>query len=179
MSEQQPPTPKVLAGLAALLIGFMAACTSGGSDKPAQSEKTTSASVSPVASPTAAITREAAGKQYLAIIGPSNAKGDKCLEISRFYDNNITDANRAKLTICYGELGKLEREATAKLRTAQWPDEVTADVENVARSIDASAYAHEQAAKAKTDQELFEVQFPKDDGSADIVRARLGLPTRK
>lgn len=179
MTNRTSTTRQILAGLAALLIGLTLGCTAEDSDKPAPTTKAAPASVSPVASPAASITREAAAKQYLALVAPNNTKTNQCNEVSTFYANTYTDTALAKVKICYGELAKVTRVFAAQVRASQWPAELGADIEALARSLDAFAYAYEQIAKARTAEEYWSVQPPRDDGTADIVRARLGLPTRK
>jgi len=173
---------------AALLALALAGCGSDAPTTSAPQVAEVSASTAPSPSPTAAtITRDAAAKQYLAIVSPFNALLDRnkkqCGEDEKFVLEGGSSFKgeseiMANLRKCEAALAKGRREVAAKLRAASWPAEVRADIEALAKADDAMAYAHEQSAKAATTDDWREVAFPKDDGAADIVRARLGLPTR-
>lgn len=167
---------------------ILAGCT----NDPAPAAKPTlapsSAAVS--ASPTkGTITREAAAQQYLRLAAPSNAVGDavnaKCLADWKFLDeggsSEKTSSERlANMKDCDIKYVASIRSWVAAMRAATWPPEIATDLENALKYNEAVAYAFDRRIKAQNEEEYQKASaaIPADDGSADLVRARLGLPTR-
>jgi hypothetical protein len=166
-------------------------CSSGGGDKSTPEPSVSSSpSDSPSASPSpSTITREQAAKQYLALAAPGNAARDRFEKKCGFDDRIITEGGSydkqesdmmTNLRECWSVMAKADRAFSAGLRKATWPADAQADIEKLARFNDAAAYAEELLAKAYSFEEYGRAgeKYPRDDGSADIVRARLGLPVR-
>lgn len=167
----------------ALLI---AAC----SNTPAPAAKP--ATMTPAASPSAApatITREAAAQQYLRLAEAPNKVRDamnaKCDADWRYLNeggttNKTTSEILANVKACDAANAKAIRAWVATVRAATWPAEVNADLDASIKLSEAQAYMLERMAKARGEREYRDLgaTLPQDDGSADLVRARLGLPVR-
>lgn len=151
----------------------LAAC----GEQSTSAREVSSATESPEAS-VSEISREAAGKQYLKMVAPSNEALKQLGPVERFFEENPTDSNFSKLQIKYDRLAELYRKFSQNLQKARWPAGVRTDIEKLARELDAVAYAVEQLASARSSDAYWEISIPKDSGSADLVRARLGLPGR-
>ena len=143
---------------------------------------------SPSAS-TAGVSREQAAQRYLALVAPNNAAVDRFKKKCGADHDFMVDGGDSFKTVgqmlanlreCCATRAEADRQFAAGLRKAQWPAEARADVENLARSADAAAYSLDQAAKAQSMEEYLEAAetYPKDDRTADLVRAHLGLPPR-
>lgn len=173
-----------LIAIAALLLA--AGCAS--QPAPAVEPSSSVASASTGAT-TGALTREAAAAQYIASGDQLNkviqATDVQCKLDRDFYTGDATEANPpakrlANLKDCDAKVAKAMRDAVARTRALQWPTEVQADIEKLIKLNEAQAYTLERMAAAADEEEYLKLNasLPPDDGSADIVRARLGLPTR-
>jgi hypothetical protein len=174
---------------AIILTLALPGCANGKTETEPIAKPSATTSPSPAVTVTATITREAAGKQYLAISTPLNAALDrnvkKCKADNEFLSEGgesfKTSSQRlANLRACAVDLAKAWRTSIAAMRAAQWPAEALTDIEALTKLTEAEAYNFEQQAKARSEDEYISTanRQPKDDGSADLVRAHLGLPKR-
>jgi hypothetical protein len=143
----------------------------------------------PSVAPSAGITREAAAAQYLKIGEPLNRvigeTNKQCEQDRGYYTGDSDNANPpakrlANLKDCDRKVAAALRTSISATRAALWPGEVKADIEKLLKFNEAQVYTLERLAGAPNEDAYLKLvdSLPPDDGSADIVRARLGLPTR-
>jgi hypothetical protein len=145
----------------------------------------------PKPSPTT-LTREQAGKRYLALTAPINAVFDepKCSQAEDFMIDGGTwppDAHPSWddqawriLRSCYRRIVPLYAAWDRAAASTPWPVDARADVADLISYDQAIVYCMKKGAQAKSEQDIVDVFtcIPKDDGIADRVRARFGLPIR-
>ena len=148
-------------------------------------------SVTPVTSPSpATLTREQAGRKYLAMIKPVNAVYDRAdCTAAEDYMVNGGSWDRTKysyehadqiLRVCYKQLIPLYTTQIQTLQSTPWPADAKQDIVDLVSLNQAFVHCLRQAVKGSTAQQMYTALecFPPDDGSADRVRARFGLPGR-
>jgi hypothetical protein len=190
---------------AGIVLVLVSGC---GSNKPAGSstppEPTTAASATPTTTPAATLsaapkpvtstvlTREQAATRYLAIIKASNAVFDepKCAAAEDFFvnggswppDGHSEYGERADKVLreCHKRLVPLFQASIKALQTTLWPVDARADVADLILQNQAFLYCLGKSSKATSSDAMYRALecFPEDDGSADRVRARFGLPIR-
>lgn len=125
----------------------------------------------PVTSPTFLTVKEA-GKRYLELVGPGNAAAAAWSAEERKAKPSLAKLrNRAR---AHGDaLAVFIRE----LQAAPWPPEVQDEVDVVVRSAAADIMPTRAAQAAQTLDEYWAAvgTFPEGDGSAQVLRAALGL----
>jgi hypothetical protein len=138
------------------------------------------------------LTREQAAKRYLAIIKPANAVFDepKCKQSEDFLLNGGSwppddhpdwdDRAYRILRACYKRLVPLYEQSINAFQTTAWPADAKEDMADLISLDQAVLHCIRQGSRATSDSDMEEVFqcTPKDDDSADRVRARFGLPTR-
>lgn len=171
--------------LAVLSLALLAGCAS-----PTQTPAapTNPATATPTATPTPTeVTREEAGKRYLVIVAPINAARGRFEKKCGVDDRYVAEGGSTtkqesqimrNLRACADDSARAGRAFAAALRRETWPAEARADVEKLARLTEAQAYAWEQIAQTQNQEAYIQAwnRMPPNDGSAGLVRARLGLP---
>lgn len=177
-------------------IALLAGC--GGGDPAASTPDTPALSSTPTVSVTPSrpptpkvLTREQAAKRYLEIVKPFNDQlaDSKCQAADDYIVNGGSwppdghpDWERAEKVAqgCFKKLVPLLERQIRDLQSTRWPTDAKSDVADLVSLSQGILHCDRQGAKADTTQEMDAVYacFPEDDGSADRVRARFGLPTR-
>lgn len=190
--------------IAALMLagcgGGPASTSQGGSSPVSAPSSTPSATASsttpaPTKTPTvqAVLTREQAGRRYLALIKVSNDElsDAKCMAAQGYYldGGSWPPAGRPEygqvahktMRDCFKTWMPSEAAVIRGLQTTRWPVDAREDVADLISYSQAVLHCYRQATRATTDQGMYEAFdcIPKDDGAADRVRARFGLPRRK
>jgi hypothetical protein len=181
--------------IVAVLMLIGAGCAGGheeGSPPATQPSTTTTATPTPTPTPSAAastpatLTRAQAGQRYLALIKPVNAvfEEPKCKESEDIFISGGTWPNDHPDRVvreCYQRYVPLDEKWLVALQTTAWPADSRADVADLISLEQAFLHCARKGARAATYEAMAEVYsgcFPEDDGSADRVRARFGLPGR-
>jgi hypothetical protein len=160
--------------------------------QPSVTAATTAATATPStatpAAPTtpATLTREQAGQRYLALVKPVNAVFDepKCKESEEIFISGGTwpnDHPDRVVRACFKRLVPLAERWIVAMQTTAWPADAKADVADLISLEQARLHCEKKGARAASYDAMDEVYagcFPEDDGSADRVRARFGLPGR-
>jgi hypothetical protein len=138
----------------------------------------------------ATLTREQAGRKYLALIAPVNAVYDRpdCKAAEDYMVNGGSwDRSKYKdqhadqiLRSCYRLLIPLYTTQIQVLQTTPWPTDAKQDVADMVSLDQGFLHWLKQAVKGTTADQMYTAlqSVPTDDGSADRVRARFGLPGR-
>jgi hypothetical protein len=151
-----------------------------------------SSSASPKPATPAVLTREQAAKRYLQLVAASNTVFDepKCEAAEEYMINGGTwppDGHSEYgehafkvLRECHKRLLPLFAATIKAFQTTPWPVDARADIEALISLDQAFLYCEQKASKATSDSAMYKALecFPEDDGSADRVRARFGLPGR-
>lgn len=185
---------KVTAGVilralaAAVAVIAIAGCSAGGTPAPAPTATVTvtaPAAASPSASTTAkTLTREQAAKRYRKIIKPFNRASENCWKAAKpLEEGGWYESDRAlmgKVRRACKALPAANKKLVEQLQGTAWPADAENDMGDVIALAQAEQFAFRQMAKAQTPDDWYEAMenLPADDGSADRVRARFGLPTR-
>jgi hypothetical protein len=186
--------------LAALLAGVALVGTAAYSGPEAQAPVsiTSQAGTAPSAEPTtppvatpATLTREQAGQLYLKLAKPANAIFDepKCSQAEDFFinggswppaDTNWDDRADRVLRSCHKRLVPLFEKNIKAFQTTLWPADAQADVADLVSLDQAFLHCLKLSVRGTSSDEMYKALecFPADDGSADRVRARFGLPRR-
>lgn len=185
--------------LAVTAILILAGCAGKDATKETASSEAPTAST-PTPTPAAAstpgkpatLTREQAAQRYLAIVKPSNAVLDepKCKQIGDFYsdggswppaDQPSWDERPHKVMAeCYKRLLPIYEKELKEFQTTAWPADAAADMADLISLAQAHLHCVKQIARAASGDAMSKAIecFAPDDGSADRVRARFGLPIR-
>ena len=152
----------------------------------ASSTPSATPSVAPKASTPSALTREQAGQRYLALVKPVNAVFDdpSCRESEDIFISGGTwpnDHPDRVVRACFKRFVPLSEKWIRGMQTTAWPVDARADVADLISLEQARLHCAKKASRAATYDAMAEVYagcFAEDDGSADRVRARFGLPAR-
>ncbi|TCC01325.1 hypothetical protein [Kribbella soli] len=177
-----------------LLAGCGGSKEPGGSPPVAVAPTTVTVTPTPIQTPTpsatastpATLTREQAGKLYLAITKPVNAVFEKpeCRDNEEVFLSGGTwpsDHPDRVVRACYKRMLPLAERWLVLLQTTPWPADAKGDVADLISLEQARLHCVKQGTRATTYDAMAEIYsncFPQDDGSADRVRARFGLPIR-
>lgn len=139
------------------------------------------------------LTREQAAARYLALAKPINAIFDepKCKAAEEYMveggtwppdghsDYGVQRADQV-LRGCHKRLVPLYQATIKAFQTTAWPVDSRADVTAMILQDQAFLYCLTKTTKATSSSAMYRAIecFPEDDGSADRVRARFGLPGR-
>jgi predicted small lipoprotein YifL len=182
--------------IAAVAVVALAGC--GGKPVAVQPAATATATVTASPSPTvsrtpATLTREQAAQRYLQVVKPYNDATDdaKCRAIDDFYvlsggswppnDHHDWDEQPEKVArACFKRLTSIMDKEIKDLQTTAWPTDALGDIADLISLNQAYLHCFKQGGKAITSQAVYDTYdcIPKDDDSADRVRARVGLPGR-
>jgi hypothetical protein len=173
----------------AVALVALAGCSGTETVEPAAEPTPARTTAAPSPTPAATLTREQAGKRYLVLVAADKANrarnAKKCAKDDGFLmeggsSNKTSSEILANVRECTGNAAKFLRGWVAELRAEKWPADAHADIDSLARLVEAQAYAMERCSKATTTDEYVQVMgsYPQDDGSADLIRARFGLPKR-
>ncbi len=143
-------------------------------------------STPPTPAKPATLTRVQAGQRYLALVKPVNAvfEEPKCKESEDIFISGGTwpnDHPDRVVRACFKRFVPLHEKLIAALQTTAWPVDARADIADMISINQAQLHCAKKASRAATYDAMSEVYagcFPEDDGSADRVRARFGLPGR-
>lgn len=138
------------------------------------------------------LTREQAAAKYLALAKPANAVFDdpKCKAAEGFMIDGGTwppdghpeygEHAYKVLRDCHKRLVPLYQAIIKAEQTTPWPVDAKADVADQISLDQAFLYCLGKSSKATSSSAMYKALecFPEDDGSADRVRARFGLPGR-
>jgi hypothetical protein len=153
----------------------------------------TSASTPTVSRTPATLTREQAAKRYLQIVKPYNdlSADAKCHAIDDFYvlsggswppdDHGDWDEQPEKVArACFKRFMPITDKEIKDLQRTAWPADALGDIADLISMNQGYLHCFRQGSKATTAQAVYDTYacFPKDDDSADRVRARVGLPGR-
>jgi hypothetical protein len=147
---------------------------------------------SPATTPHAPLTREQAARRYLAIIKSTNAVLDEpqCAQSEDFFINGGSwppddhpewDEHAFKvLRACHKKLLPMQKTSFKAFQTTLWPVDARADMADLILQSQAFLRCLKKSARVASDSEMYKALecFTEDDGSADRVRARFGLPIR-
>lgn len=178
--------------LAVIAVLALAGC--GGKTPVAQTGPAPSASTvatpSPAPSTPTVLTRQQAGQRYLAITKPTNDVFDRpdCATAEDYlvnggsWDRSKYGGKHADqvLRVCYKELIPLFTAQIQAIQSTPWPADAKQDIADLVSLDQGFLHWLTQAAKGTTADQMYTAlqSVPPDDGSADRVRARLGLPGR-
>lgn len=199
-SRRRPAAVRLLFGAAPVLLvvlGLAGLLVAGCSSPDAVSRTTPAVTPSPVAAPTSAspspsapavLTREEAGRRYLALVAPTNTvRTEFQKQCARDLDtvNGLDTVDKSQSALldssiaCARKLvGPLRTFATA-LRSTPWPVEAQQAVADLAAAAEAEAYVWDEIARASSAQGITDAysKIPSDGRDrANLVRARLGIP---
>jgi hypothetical protein len=138
------------------------------------------------------LTRAQAAQRYQALSKPINAVFDepKCSQAEDFFVNGGSwppnshpewdDQAWRVLRGCHTRLIPLFNGWIKAAQSTPWPVDAREDMDDLVLQDQALLRCLKKGSRAKSDQDMTEVFecVPKDDGSADRVRARFGLPRR-
>lgn len=149
------------------------------SDEPAKPEPTKTAvqTVSPEAD---TVTREQGADQYLKLVAPFNEALGSCVEVM----NPLLEAGATspsdfpELRKACKDIPEANRTFANELEKATWPAEAQKSISQMVDELRADQLAWQEVSEVRTHEDLFDPKYPltEDSGTADLVRARLGLP---
>lgn len=178
-----------------VMLAVLALTGCGGKTPVVQATPTVTATPSVTVPPTqpatsTPLTREQAGQKYLAMAKPINAIFDRpdCKTAEDYlvnggsWDDTKYHGQRADqvLRSCYKLLIPLYVANIQSWQTTLWPADAKQDVADLTSLDQGMLHWLRQAAKGSTAAQMYTAleSVPADDGSADRVRARFGLPGR-
>jgi hypothetical protein len=183
--------------LSSIAIGVLVLTGCSGNDPATAPPATPTGAITPAMTPTSAktpatLTREQAGKRYLQIVKPYNdlQEDEKCKAVDDYYidggswppDDHPDWDDKAHRVVrdCYKRYVTISVQQTKDLQTTHWPAESADDMADLISLNQALLHCFRQGSRATSDDDANEIYncFPKDDDSADRVRARFGLPGR-
>jgi hypothetical protein len=163
-------------------------------DSPAPTSAPTTTSAKPMSSPATPVvlTRAEAATKYLELIKASNAvfAEPKCTAAEEFLVEGGTwppsghseygEHADQVLRGCHKRLVPLYEMSLKAFQTIHWPADARADMADLILQDQAFLYCLKKTSKATGSTAMYKALqcFPEDDGSADRVRARFGLPGR-
>lgn len=138
------------------------------------------------------LTRQQAAARYMALAKPINAifAEPKCKAAESYMIDGGTwpPSGHAEygeqayqvLRDCHKRLMPLYEASIRAEQTTPWPVDAKADVASQVLQDEAFLYCMTKTSKATSSSAMYQALqcFPQDDGSADRVRARFGLPGR-
>lgn len=181
-----------------ILLAVLALAGCGGKTPVAQTgphpttPSATPSAVTPQPAPPtpATLTREQAGQRYLTLTQPINAVFDRpeCAAAEDYmvnggsWDRSEYGGKHADqvLRVCYKQLIPLYTTQIQAFQSTPWPTDAKQDMADLISLDQGFLHWLKQAAKGTTADQMYTAlqSVPADDGSADRVRARFGLPGR-
>ncbi|WP_157875607.1 MULTISPECIES: hypothetical protein [unclassified Streptomyces] len=168
-----------ISSIAALLVASLVACSSEPAAEPAPE--------APSSSPTADAvngepTREEGAKKYKEIVASLNKELDRCLPVFNplVESGESSSSDLSKLRTACAGVPKANRKFGDDLTKATWPAEAQEAIDQLVDEVRADQLGWQEVSEVRTHDDLFNPKYPlaEDDGSAaDLVRARLGLPS--
>lgn len=162
---------------AAVLLGIASVACS--SDEPAKSEPSKTPT-SAASTSSGEMTRKEGADQYLKLVAPFNEALGSCVGVM----NPLLEAGATspsdfpKLREACKDIPEANRTFANELEKATWPAEAQASISQMVDELRADQLAWQEVSEVRTHEDLFDPKYPltEDSGTADLVRARLGLP---
>ncbi|MFE8916856.1 hypothetical protein [Streptomyces globisporus] len=165
--------------IAALLAAGSVACSSEPPAEPAPAPTSSSPTADAV---NGEPTREEGAKQYQKIVAPLNKEFDKCLPVYNplIESGESNSSHLSKLRTACAGVPEANRKFGDDLAKSAWPAEAQEAIDQLVDEVRADQLGWQEISDVRTHEDLFNPKYPlaEDDGSAaDLVRARLGLPS--
>ncbi|MEU0912156.1 hypothetical protein [Streptomyces althioticus] len=165
----------VHAAIAVVLLGLASVACS--SSEPAKTEPSPSPTVNTSSDK---VTREQGATQYLKLVAPFNEALGSCVsEMNPLLEaGSTTPSDFPKLREACKDIPEANRTFANELEKATWPAEAQESISQMVDELRADQLAWQEVSEVRTHEELFDPKYPlkEDSGTADLVRARLGLP---